>query len=208
MGGNQIQWVLFDLGGVVLTVEQSKIFEELARATGQVITTIKNALTGSQPFWNRFVVSEVSPGELTHHVNQTLGVTLTQETVVAAFNAELGETIHTTAEIIPKLRRKAQVGCLSNTNSIHWDHMLSAYDVMKQFDRRYASQMLGFAKPDPEIYQRVVTQLGIDPGEILFFDDKHENVEAAQRLGWNARVYTGHSGLVSDLESFGLSAGL
>jgi HAD superfamily hydrolase (TIGR01509 family) len=200
----QISWLLFDLGGVLVHVEQSRIFEELARLTQMAPQAIKRALTGAEPFWSEFVVKEYTPIELAGRVNAVLGTRLKVAEVEAAFNAELGEPIHTTLELLPILRKRVNVGCLSNTNSIHWDHMLRSYEMMQHFDRRFASQILGHAKPSAEIYNRALEYLGISPREVLFFDDKSENVEAASKLGWNARTYSSHSGLLRDLREFSI----
>jgi putative hydrolase of the HAD superfamily len=149
-------------------------------------------------------VQEFSPRQLTQEVNQILKTELTEDQVTAAFNAELGATIETTAATLPDLKCRTQVGCLSNTNSIHWDHLLKAYDFMGNFDRRFASQLLGSAKPGREIYEKVIELLGTRPNQVLFFDDKAENVATAQKLGWHARLYRNHEIFQSDLAAFGL----
>ena len=102
------------------------------------------------------------------------------------------------------MRKRVQIGCLSNTNSIHWDKLLSDYEFMGHFDRRFASQILGCAKPKVEIYEKVQGLLGTHGRSILFFDDRQENVDAAARLGWNSRLYSGHDRLLRDLVDLGV----
>lgn len=201
---NQISWLLFDLGGVLLRVEQSRIFEELAKLTQRAPDVIKTALVSAEPFWSDFVVREYSPAELAEQVNTVLATRLGISEVEAAFNAELGEPITSTLKLLPILRQRVNVGCLSNTNSIHWDCMLREYEMMRYFDRRFASQFLGCAKPAAEIYKKVVEHLDVKPNQILFFDDRSENVAAASRLGWNARVYHSHTELLGALREFSL----
>jgi len=135
-------------------------------------------------------------------VNQVLGTRLEVDSIVDSLNAELGAEIVSTSSVLPALQRRVKVGCLSNTNSIHWDKLLQSYPFMRTFDRRFASQILGCAKPDAEIYNKVSTHLGAQPRQLLFIDDKLENVESARRLGWHARQYTGLEGLLSDLSDF------
>lgn len=201
---NRISWVLFDIGNVVISVEQSRIFAELSRLVGREQHVVREQVLSRVEFWETFIVTEYAPQDLMKEVNEVLNATLSEDQIVKAFNAELGPAIDSTVEIIPVLRKRIRVGCLSNTNSIHWDHMLHAYPVMQSFDRRFASQLVGSAKPSAEIYQKVVEHLGVSPREVLFFDDKQENVIAAQRLGWHGCLYTDHSSLLADLGKFSL----
>jgi len=198
----RVEWVLFDLGGVLVDVDQSRIFEGLARKTGLEARQIKDTLLRAIPLNTEFIVREYLPSQLTEEVNRALGATISESDVVAALNAELGETIHTTAALLPELRSRVSIGCLSNTNSIHWDRLLGGYPFMQHFDRRFASQLVGHAKPGKEIYQVVADRLSVRPDKILFFDDKEENVRTAQLLGWHAHVYRDDAGLLSTLRDF------
>ena len=201
---SKIEWVLFDLGGVLVEVEQPRIFSALSEETGLAAAEVKARLKAAIHLWNPFIEREFTPRELAQLVNGLLSANLTEQQVVEAFNAELGATIQPTAELLPGLRHKTQVGCLSNTNSIHWDRLLSAYDFMGQFDRRFASQILGCAKPKSIVYEKVEKLLGVPPRSILFFDDRQDNVDAAARLGWHARLYNGHERLLADLTAASL----
>lgn len=202
-----IKWVLFDLGGVLLEVEQSRIFEAFARVPGCLLVPaeVEAKIRSAKLFWSGFMEREISPEELARFFNMLLKTQLSEGKVVEAVNAELGATITSTAELLPGLRKIVQVGCLSNTNSIHWEKLLSAYEFMGHFDRRFASQMLGCAKPDNTIYEKVEQMLEVDARSILFFDDRQENIDAAARLGWNARLYVGAEQLRKDLREFSLA---
>jgi HAD superfamily hydrolase (TIGR01509 family) len=200
----RVEWVLFDLGGVLVDVDQSRIFAGLAEKTGLGEAMLRNRLLQHVPLQTDFIVKEYLPSQLAIQVNLALGAALTEDEVIIAINAELGRTIDSTASLLPQLRSRVKIGCLSNTNSIHWDQLLRAYGFMELFDRRFASQIVGHAKPGREIYNAVSDLLGVAPHDILFFDDKAENVETARRLGWNAREYRDCSGLLADLSEFGL----
>jgi HAD superfamily hydrolase (TIGR01509 family) len=199
---SQIEWILFDLGGVLLEVQQSRIFNHLQSLTDIPAPVIEERMKSAAFFLDDFMVREFSPQEISAHVNDILGQRLSTTDVVEALNAELGPEISTTANLLPTLQRRAKVGCLSNTNSIHWDKLLQAYPFMGHFDRRFASQILGCAKPGREIYEKVTEFLNVQPRQILFVDDKPENVETAQRLGWHAHVYAGHEALMAELARF------
>lgn len=48
---------------------------------------------------------------------------------------------------------------------------------------------LGWIKPDPRIYAEADVLLGTTCDQVLFFDDRAENVAAARRHGWDAHVW-------------------
>ncbi len=54
---------------------------------------------------------------------------------------------------------------------------------LNQIDYRFWSSRLGVAKPDPAIYEHMICALAVPPKEILFIDDREENICAAQALG-------------------------
>jgi putative hydrolase of the HAD superfamily len=71
-------------------------------------------------------------------------------------------------------------------------------------ERVFVSAELGLLKPDPEIYRRVMTELGVEPAGMAFIDNKAVNVEAAAALGIATHHFTSPAGLRAFLE--GLAA--
>ncbi|MEZ0073072.1 HAD-IA family hydrolase [Planotetraspora sp. GP83] len=48
---------------------------------------------------------------------------------------------------------------------------------------RFYSGRMGLVKPDLEIYRRVAEGLGVPPGDIVFVDDRLENIAGAEAAG-------------------------
>jgi putative hydrolase of the HAD superfamily len=69
----------------------------------------------------------------------------------------------------------------------------------RHFDRRYYSCRLGAAKPDPQAFQLVLNDLGAQPGEVLFIDDRAENTIAARDLGMHTITFASASALEREL---------
>ncbi len=59
----------------------------------------------------------------------------------------------------------------------------------------------GSAKPEPAAYEWCIRELGLPPGEVLFVDDRAENVDAARRLGLQGHVFTSPEELWVTLEA-------
>jgi glucose-1-phosphatase len=75
------------------------------------------------------------------------------------------------------------MGCLSNTNPVHWQQHLERWGVVRYFDWTFVSHELSMMKPDLEIYRHAIHTVGVPPGQLLFLDDNQDNVSAARRLG-------------------------
>ena len=60
------------------------------------------------------------------------------------------------------------------------------------------------AKPEPEIYHLLLDRLRVAPEEVLFLDDKLENIEAARNLGIVGLQFSTIEQLRQDLISSGL----
>lgn len=70
----------------------------------------------------------------------------------------------------------------------------------RHFDHRYYSCRLGVAKPDPQAFQLVLTDLAVQPDEVLFIDDRAENTRTARDLGMHSITY-----VPPELGCFGIS---
>lgn len=93
--------------------------------------------------------------------------------------------------ILKVLKEHYHLSLLSNTNPAHYDKLRDRYDFYDFFDYLFLSHQLGMMKPDPAIFHHVVSQLGVAPEKIAFFDDGARNVAAARRIGMHA--YQVHS---------------
>jgi len=93
------------------------------------------------------------------------------------------------------------IAILSN-HSIQWiNHFIDKFNLTHSqggpFNRDLiiASQNVGCKKPSPQIYQVLMDHIHqhisntIQPSQVIFIDDKEENIEAAKNLGLNGFVW-------------------
>ena len=105
---------------------------------------------------------------------------------------------HELLDRIPGHYRKA---VLSNINELHWQYVAADADFTRRIDTFFLSYQIGMIKPDPETFAHVRSQLGCQPGEILFIDDNRANVEAGLEAGFNAVFARGLSQVAGVLQS-------
>jgi putative hydrolase of the HAD superfamily len=87
-----------------------------------------------------------------------------------------------------------------------WDDLrpllVDYWKISDAFDHIFISAEMGLAKPDPEIYQQVISELGAHPSEVVFVDDFIENVRAAREAGWNAVHFRSREGALIELAEY------
>jgi putative hydrolase of the HAD superfamily len=77
---------------------------------------------------------------------------------------------------------------------------------LPRFDVRTYSCTIGKTKPDPEIYRACIRELGVKPPEIVFLDDRQDNVNGAIELGIQGLLFESPERAALDLSAqFGLS---
>ena len=89
------------------------------------------------------------------------------------------------------------IGILSNLTPETSEHIEK--NLFKDFDYHFYSNLLKMSKPNSEIYQYVCDQISSD--DILFIDDKQENLDAAKSFGIKTILFTlkdYHSGLIEE----------
>lgn len=72
------------------------------------------------------------------------------------------------------------------------------------FARLLFSADVGVAKPSPDIYARADLEFRTRPEQVVFFDDRVDNVRAARAHGWDAHVWRGVSSAMATLRARGL----
>jgi putative hydrolase of the HAD superfamily len=68
------------------------------------------------------------------------------------------------------------------------------------FHHRTFSCDVRAAKPAPEIYEHCLTGLATAPHDVLFLDDRPENVHAAAALGMHALIFTTLQSTAAELD--------
>ncbi len=96
---------------------------------------------------------------------------------------------------------------LSNTNEIAVQFIRAHYPFFHQFDGYILSYEQKAMKPQARIYEAVERQSGASGAQLLYLDDRPENIEPAVARGWQAfihetpeksRAILVHTGLLAD----------
>lgn len=79
---------------------------------------------------------------------------------------------------------------LSNYSEGLYEMTKEQLSFIRDFDGGVFSYKEKCLKPEEKIYKLLQTRYNIEPDNTIFFDDRLENVEAAQKLGFHAVLFT------------------
>ncbi len=105
--------------------------------------------------------------------------------------------------IARRLRPHYQLALLSNA-TLSYEARWRKFGLYDLFDVVINSARVGLAKPDREIYELALRELGRTPGECLFIDDKERNTVAAEALDIPSIVFTSAAQLEAELRARGI----
>jgi putative hydrolase of the HAD superfamily len=182
-----IEVILYDLGNVILPFNHYQIAEKLVRFSPKtekldpkrVFSFLFDFENGAI---NRYETGKVSSHLFFSSLKETFRLSLAFEEFIPIWNEIFCEN-QEVSEIILSQKGRWRLGLLSNTNPLHFHHVLETFPIVRVFDRWILSHEVGFKKPSLEIFQKAIEWAGVDPERILFIDDLERNVEAARSLG-------------------------
>jgi 2-haloacid dehalogenase len=178
----ELEAVVFDIGGVLLDWDPRHLYrklfddeEAMNRFLGEVCTLEWHAAH------DRGVPHERSCAELASAYPQ-------YSELIWAWASRSEEMvagpITGTVEILRTLRA-AGVPCyaLTNMEAETYPRRLERFPFMRWFDGTVVSAYEGTAKPDIEIFQRLLGRFNLVPTATMMIDDSAANVDAARSLG-------------------------
>jgi putative hydrolase of the HAD superfamily len=106
--------------------------------------------------------------------------------------------------LFERLRERYRLVALSNTNEMHFGFLWESCPVIRRFHDYVLSHLVGFMKPQPDIYRLALEKAEAPPEQTLFVDDLQANLEGAAQFGIRGMLFTEAARLEADLVRQGL----
>lgn len=185
-----IKNIIFDYGNVIFTIDFRKAqaaFKELGIADPDAFFGHRQ----QDQIFDKFDRGEVTENEFTAYVREKIGnAAITDQQITDAWNSLLIGIAPGNHEILLQLKDKYRTFLLSNINAIHYTYIMNYLktdfgfdDNEHLFEKTYYSHLVGKRKPQPDIFEQVLQENNLKPGETLFIDDSPQHLEAAAKLG-------------------------
>ena len=180
-----VKFIYFDLGNVLFNFDHSLICEQVSEVSGVPTGDICGFI--EQGDWShQLETGSVTLAQIHGEFCQSFKATLPLD----QFETAMSDIFEMNAPVLPLvtmlLAANFPVGILSNTSQPHWDFLASRYRLLRKFPVVALSYEIGVMKPDLDIYERSTELARVAPQNILFTDDRSDNVEGALAAGWQA----------------------
>lgn len=183
-----MNWIVFDYGDVIS--KHTDALPELAKAFGSEPTEFEPYYWAERSRYDSGGTDleywQSIGRALNVHVDQAFSDELTKIDVegwshVEPASRELLEALHEAG---------AALALLSNASAI-FGRWVRAQEWANLFRVKLFSGDLGCLKPDAKIYRILLSELGAEPADCLFFDDHQSNVDGARAVGMKAERWLG-----------------
>ena len=185
-----IKTIAFDLGGVIITIDQPQAISRFKEIGATQVEDYLNPYTQTGIFGD-LEHGLISAEEFRVALGELMGKEFTYEQCAYAWQGYAKDVPQRNLDIVMRLRQEGyRVVLLSNTNPYMMDWAMSpAFDgkghpLSYYFDHCYLSYQLKKMKPSEDIFREVLRQEQTFPGEVLFVDDGPRNVAAASQIGF------------------------
>lgn len=197
---NRPEWLVFDLGGVLMKFIGVQGLSELA---GWSLATTNTKLVESCVL-REFESGLISPEEFSIRMVAELEIDVAPADFLQRWaNWEAGP-LPGALEYVRSLQSDWRLACLSNTSITHWERLCGIHGIDSLFERRFTSFEIGLHKPDPKIFAHVAQALKVAPAAIAYFDDRQDIVLSANRYGLEAYQVCSPQEVAAVVERFAL----
>jgi putative hydrolase of the HAD superfamily len=181
---------MLDYGGVLSHYQSESDLALLARAAGADVPALMN------PYWewrNAYDLAELDATEYWRQVGRAVGRSYSGAEIAELSRLDIASWLRLQAGTVAMVEDMAAAGLpLALLSNAPGDvaGAVSQLPVAARFGHLIFSCELKAAKPDPACYRAALATLRAPAEDVLFVDDRLENVAAAASLGMRSAQFT------------------
>jgi putative hydrolase of the HAD superfamily len=185
-----IRAVVFDFGNVLCLEQSSKDMADMARVCGIPTEPFRELYWELRPPYDR---GDVNGTAYWNSVVRKHDRTLSSESIAELIGLDCASNARPNEGAVRWVRllqaARVPLALLSNMPLELSRYVLENCPWMVAFDHLIFSCDHGSIKPEPTIYGKCLEALRLDPAEVLYLDDRRENIEAASRFGIHSILF-------------------
>jgi 2-haloacid dehalogenase len=195
--------VVFDVGNVLLRWDPRNLYRRIFDDEVQMEWFLSTICTTE---WN---VEQDRGRDWDEAVALLVGQYPDHETSIRAFHDRWHETVSGVIDDnVALLQQLRQAGvptyCITNFSGPKFVEAQKRFPFLASFDGVIVSGDERVLKPDPAIYELLLSRYGLVAGDCIFIDDSEANVEGARKVGMHAIHYREPLNLAAELRRYGI----
>jgi HAD superfamily hydrolase (TIGR01509 family) len=179
---------IFDLGKVLVDFDYTIAAQKIAARSRKAPEDL-HAFLGSSPLLVEYESGRLTREKFFEAVRDAVefqGTLKEFGDYFAHIFSEMPETIALHAEL---RRRGFKTYIFSNTNDLAIEHVRRDFPFFANFDGYIFSYEVGAMKPQPEIYAAMEKLCGRRGADLVYLDDRAENIAAGAARSWRAVLH-------------------
>lgn len=198
-------WLIFDYGNVICFPQPPGAVARLAEAAGRPVPDFEAA------YWEYRLAydhAKLDGAAYWQEVGARLGRSFTEADIARLIDLDVQSWQDLNPGTVALAQDMAAAGyrlaLLSNAPT-EVARGVMALPVAALFEHCLFSCFLQLVKPDVAIYRAVLDRLGADPADVIFLDDRPDNVAGAQQTGIRGLVFTDPAAARAELAGLGMT---
>lgn len=182
---NTITSVAFDLGGVLLQLDYARALKELLpRCDSQRGPCGKSffGFVGRDPSMAEYERGDLSTREIFSRFVTLTGYRGSFEQFCDLWRGILSEN-QPLMEFAHDIARHYDTYLWTNAGELHVPWIYEQFPALQFIKGDAVSCYLGAVKPNRKFYERALAKYDLRPEQVLFIDDRPENIESAREMG-------------------------
>ena len=199
---SKIKNIIFDFGGVLIDWNPVYLYSKIFENKSEMNYFLENICT------------------LEWHVQQDKGRLLSEATETlqekhpeykeligdyyGRWEEMFGKVFEESVRLIETLKPKYPLYGLTNWSAETFPITYNRFDFFKCFDGIVVSGDEKLIKPNPKLYQIILDRYNLKAEESLFIDDNIQNIESAQKIGFQTIHFTKDTDLEKEMKAIGV----
>lgn len=198
--------IIFDLGGVLIDWNPEYVFLKEFRGDREKMNWFLNEICAWS--WN---MNQDAGYPLAKATEERVAMFPEYERLIRMYYGRweemLGYTHEDTLSIMKSLvtNDTYRVLALTNWSGETFPKAIAKFEWLQLFEGILVSGDEGMRKPNPEIYELMLSRYKINPSEAIFIDDSKNNVAGSEAVGIKGIHFTSASRLENSLTELGIS---
>jgi len=196
-----IKAILFDWGGVLSKGRHTDTIIRLIDSRYKTQIALERSFVGK--LMDKMDSNTLDFDEFAKKVNKKFKINISVDEMDEIFQKAILSVDNELIDVIKKIKSKYRVILASNNNPKTVSILRTKYgELLNLFEKTYFSFEIKLCKPNKEFFLYILKELKLKKENVLFIDDKLENIQSAEKIGIKSIQFESNTQIIKKLSKF------